>query len=107
METIIQQVHPGGMVSGRRIVALFAALALVLGGVVLATDKAEAAPSAAVAVAADEGAVASVGSALQVDVGALIRAIVCPILTRLANGPFGAFIGATIAALRARFGCVS
>lgn len=106
METIIQHVHPGGTVSARRVVALFAALALVLGGVALATEtRADAAPAAAVS--ADSGAVASVGSAAQIDVGALIRAIVCPILARLAAGPFGPLIGNVIATLRARFGCAS
>ncbi len=72
------------------------------------TGKADAAPAVEQAAAADDGgALASVGGALQIDPGALIRAIVCPILARLAAGPFGAFIGPTIAALQARFGCVS
>jgi hypothetical protein len=93
------------MVSGRRVVALVAALALILGGFALTTGKAEAAPSAAVAVD-DGGSLAAVGTA-QIDTGALIRSIVCPILDRLASGPFGPFIGNIVASLRARFGCPS
>lgn len=41
----------------------------------------------------------------QIDVAALIRSIVCPILTALANGPLGAFIGPIINSLLAAFGC--
>jgi hypothetical protein len=41
----------------------------------------------------------------QIDIGALIRSIVCPILNALASGPFGAFFGPVINALKAAFGC--
>jgi hypothetical protein len=43
----------------------------------------------------------------QIDVSALIRAIVCPILRSLASGPFGGFIGGIILSLEAAFGCAS
>lgn len=105
MENIIQPVRPGGMASGRRVVALVAALALLLGGFVLMSEKADAASGPSVVAAADGGAVASVGTA-QVDVDALIRAIVCPILNRLAT-TLPPFVAGIINALRARFGCVS
>ena len=41
----------------------------------------------------------------QIDVAALIRSIVCPILTALANGPLGDFIRPIINSLLAAFGC--
>lgn len=41
----------------------------------------------------------------QIDVAALIRSIVCPILDALAAGPLGDFIGPIIDALREAFGC--
>lgn len=41
----------------------------------------------------------------QVNVAALIRSIVCPILNALASGPFGGFLGGIINSLRAAFGC--
>lgn len=60
----------------------------------------------AVAVAAMLALVAFQGpAAAQTDVGALIRSIVCPILTALANGPLGDFIRPIINSLLAAFGC--
>lgn len=44
-------------------------------------------------------------AAAQIDVAALIRSIVCPILTALLNGPLGAFIAPIINSLLAAFGC--
>ena len=60
----------------------------------------------AVALAALLALVAFSGPAsAQTDIAALIRSIVCPILTSLANGPFGDFIRPIINALLAAFGC--
>jgi hypothetical protein len=95
-------------------------LALVLGGVVLARSADSSTPKTKVVTNVDngkavvDGAGAVLGRTLgfgaptaQIDVGALIRAIVCPILNALASGPFGGFIGPVIGGLRAAFGCVS
>jgi len=65
-----------------------------------------AAVTLAVALAALLAVIAFPGAAeAQTDIAALIRSIVCPILTALANGPFGAFIRPIINALLAAFGC--
>lgn len=87
-----------------RISSLIVALALALGAFVLVQHRAEAAPvKAAVATAG----VAAVGSQAQIDVGALIRSIVCPILLALRNGPLGSLIGFVINPLLAAFGCTT
>lgn len=123
MENLIQVAGPAEVRSStrsRRAVSLIAALALVLGGMALA----QAADSHAVKTkvvsnvnhgkAVVDGTGAVLGRTLgfgaaqpQIDVPALIRAIVCPILNSLAAGPFGSFIGPIINSLRVAFGCVS
>ncbi len=101
--------------------SVLAALALVLGGIALANGTDTGVPRTNVVTNIDDGqavvdgAGATLGRTLgfgaaaqpQIDVGALIRSIVCPILDSLASGPFGAFIGPIIAAFRAGFGCTS
>ena len=103
-----------------RAVSIIAAVALVLGGVVLAQGHNSAVPKTKVVTNIDHGkaVIDGTGAVLgrtlgfgapqaQIDVGALIRSIVCPILDALASGPFGAFIGPIIGGLRAAFGCTS
>ena len=125
MEDLIREAGPVEMRSTRRsswrALSIFAALALVLGGVVLtrASDPATHDKSAVVTniddgTAVVDGAGAVLGRSLgfgaaqaQIDVQALIRAIVCPILDALASGPLGGLIGGIIGSLRASFGCVS
>lgn len=124
MEDLIREAGPAevrGPLRSWRAVSIFAALALIVGGVVLArgaepTHKTNAVTS----VVGDhghavfDGAGAVLGKTLgfgaavpQINVSALIRSIVCPILFALAAGPFGAFIGPIIASLEAAFGCAS
>jgi hypothetical protein len=107
--------------TSRRAVSILAAIALVLGGVVLARAAApDHAPKTHVVSNIDhgkavvDGAGAVLGRSLgfgavqpQIDVGALIRSIVCPILAALASGPLGGLIGFVINPLRAAFGCTS
>jgi len=103
-----------------RAVSVLAAVALVFGGVVLARasdpttyDKSQVVTnindgSAVIdGVGATLGRTVGFGQQAQIDVGALIRSIVCPILAALATGPFGGFIGPIINSLRAAFGCIS
>lgn len=123
VEDLIQEVRPaeaGGSVRSRRTLSILAAMALVVGGLVLARSADTPAPATKVVSevqdhgTAVDGAGAVLGKALgfgaapaQIDVGALIRAIVCPILNALATGPLGGFVGPVINALRASFGCTS
>jgi hypothetical protein len=106
--------------TSRRAVSIIAAIALVLGGVVLARAADSSAPKTKVVSNIDhgkavvDGAGAVLGRSLgfgavqpQIDVGGLIRAIVCPILSALATGPLGGFIGFVINPLRVAFGCAS
>jgi hypothetical protein len=106
--------------TSRRAVSIIAAIALVLGGVVLARAADSSAPKTKVVSNIDhgkavvDGAGAVLGRSLgfgavqpQIDVGALIRSIVCPILAALASGPLGGLIGFVINPLRAAFGCTS
>ncbi|MEW6154495.1 MAG: hypothetical protein AB1673_10985 [Actinomycetota bacterium] len=119
MEDLIQATRPLEATKPRRqwrLVTVLAAVALVMGGITLAR-------SADSGVTADHPAIAhdatvpldSLGSTLGETLGfgaALapqinIQAIVCPILAALASGPFAAFIGPVINALRIAFGCIS
>jgi hypothetical protein len=106
--------------SSRRALSIFAALALIVGGVVLARSAEPSAPKTKVVTniedgrAVIDGAGAALGRTLgfgapqaQIDVAALIRAIVCPILAALGGGPLGGLIGGIIGSLRAAFGCTS
>jgi hypothetical protein len=106
--------------SSKRALSIFAAIALILGGVVLARSADSASPKTKVVTnvedgrAVVDGAGAALGRALgfgapqaQIDVQGLIRAIVCPILGALASGPLGGLIGGVIGSLRVAFGCTS
>lgn len=122
MEDLIREAGPVEMRSTRRswrAVSVLAAVALVLGGVVLARasdpaayDKSEVVTNIDDGSAVVDGAGATLGRSLgfgqqaQIDVGALIRSIVCPILASLANTLPG-FVAGIINSLRAAFGCVS
>jgi len=104
-----------------RAVSVLAAVALVFGGIVLARassdpvsyDKSQVVTNINDGSAVIDGVGATLGRTLgfgqqaQIDVGALIRSIVCPILAALAGGPFGGFIGPIINSIRASFGCTS
>ena len=127
METIVEElVLEAGTVNVRpttrswRAVTIIAALALVFGGVVLARGADPTLPKTKVVTNVDHGkaVIDGTGAVLgrtlgfgavqpQIDVAALIRAIVCPILAILAAGPFGGLIGPVINSLRAAFGCTS
>lgn len=97
----------------RQVVTMLAVVSLLGAALVIARDastspvrdKAQVVSQATNLNAADAGAPATLTA--QIDVGGLIRAIVCPILNALAFGPLGGFIGPIIAGLRASFGCVS
>ncbi len=122
MEDLIREAGPVEMRSSRRswrAVSVFAALALVMGGVVLARasdpathDKSEVVTNIDNGTAVVDGAGATLGRTLgfgqqaQIDVGALIRSIVCPILNALANSLPG-FAAGIINGLKASFGCIS
>lgn len=120
MEDLIQlesAVEVGGSRRGSRAVALVAVLALVVGGLVLARHAAApASTDKIVNVDNHSTPVDGVGGVLgrslgfgavpaQIDVGALIRSIVCPILTALvAQIPF---LAPFIQPIRVAFGCLS
>lgn len=106
--------------ASRRALSTFAAIALLLGGVALAKGSDESGPKTELVTNVEDGtstidgAGALLGRTLgfgaapaQIDVGGLIRAIVCPVLSALATGPLGGFIGPVINQLRVAFGCVS
>ena len=115
MENAMLAVDPGGVASGRlrlRLGSVLVAFALVLAGLVLIQRPAEAAVggSAATAVAAAVAAVPAAASAAQIDVAALIRSIVCPILNQLAvafQNFFGGIVLRIIRALQIAFGCIT
>ena len=103
-----------------RALSIIAALALVFGGVVLAEGHDSAVPKTKIVTNIDHGkaVIDGTGAVLnrtlgfgapqaQIDVGGLIRSIVCPFLNLLASGPFGAFLGPIFGGLRAAFGCTS
>lgn len=120
VEDVIQEAGPGEVraQSSYRLVALLAALALVVAGVAIVRGSLSPAPTRVVSqvdhkVPGLDGAGAVLGKTL--GFGAVpaqigpnpVSAIVCPILTALAAGPFGVFIAPVIAALRIAFGCAS
>jgi hypothetical protein len=122
VEDLIREAGPVEVRTTRRswrAVSVFAAVALVLGGVVLAQasdpathDKSEVVTNIDDGTAVVDGAGATLGRTLgfgqqaQIDVGALIRSIVCPLLATLAN-TLPAFVAGIINSLRASFGCIS
>ena len=87
-----------------RATAVVVGLAIVLATLILVQHRADASPARAAVAAVAPSAGAAVP---QIDVAALIRSIVCPLLNALATGPLGSFIGFIINALRASFGCVT
>jgi hypothetical protein len=114
MENALLAVGPGGVAAGRlrlRVASVLAGLALVLAATVLIQRPAEAAVggSATSAVAAAVAAVPS--AAAQIDVAALIRSIVCPILNQLAvvfgENFFGGIVLPIIRQLQIAFGCIT
>ena len=113
MESALLAVGPGGVAAGRlrlRVASVLAGLALVLAATVLIQRPAEAAVGGSTtAVAAAVAAVPS--AAAQIDVAALIRSVVCPILNQLAVvfGPnfFGGFVTPIIRQLQIAFGCTT
>ena len=123
VENLIQVAGPAEVRSSTRsyrAVSIIAAIALVLGGVVLARSASSSAPKTSVVSNIDHGhaVIDGTGAVLgrtlgfgavqpQIDTSALIRSIVCPILNSLATGPFASFIGPIINSLRAAFGCTS
>lgn len=97
------QAHP----VPRRLTALLVGLALAFATLIVVEHRAEAAPNAAVAAVALPSADA--GANAQIDVGALIRQIVCPILITLRNSfaavPFFAIAVPILNQLIVSFGC--
>jgi len=117
MEDLIREAGPVEVHDQRRpmrAVTIFAALALVVAGVVLARHSADPVVHDS-KVVVDSPQIDSVGGAIGQTLGLgasaqaqiSVAAIVCPILNALASGPFGSFIGPIIAALRVAFGCAS
>lgn len=92
-----------------RVASVVAALALIFGMFVVVQGRAEASPGGGAAAVA--ASIASVGGvdAAQIDVGGLIRQIVCPILFSLraafASSPFFGFISGILNSLIVGFGC--
>jgi len=86
------------------------ALALVFAALVLIQRPAEAAVAGGAASASVAAAITGPTAAgAQIDVAALIRSIVCPILNQLAAAfsgtPFGGFVVPIIRQLQVAFGC--
>lgn len=122
MEDLIREAGPAEVrspIRSWRAVSIIAALALVLGGVVLARGATNTShsPTAKIvqvdkAKAIIDGAGGAIGQragfgAPTPQIQNFISAIVCPILDALASGPLGALIGAILAPIRAFFGCTS
>ena len=100
-----------GQVTGRqsRVRVGLVAVALVFASLVLMQQKADASPAGSAAVTSVAATVAApVALGAQIDVAALIRSIVCPILNALATA-FGGFFGGIVTpilnSLRTAFGC--
>jgi hypothetical protein len=102
----------------RRAITVLAALALVVGGLVLARGADAPAPTTNIVTNVEDGAklvdgASVVGKSLGFGSAAAqigipdIRLIVCPILNALATGPLGGLIGPIINQLRLAFGCIS
>jgi hypothetical protein len=91
----------------RRVTALLVGLALAFATLIVVQHRADAAPNAAVAAVALPSADA--GANAQIDVGALIRQIVCPILIAIRNAfaaiPFFAIAVPILNDLIVSFGC--
>ena len=119
VEDLIREAGPVEVRAERRSwrgVSVFAALALVVGGVVLAKAADSETPKAKVVTSFDNVTpqIDSTGAVLGRTLGfgapisqfnfGTLQAIVCPILAALAGLPF---VGAVIQALRVFFGCIS
>ena len=91
-----------------RVASVIAALALMFAMFALVQDRAEASPAGGAAVAASIVSFGGVDAA-QIDVGALIRQIACPILISIrstfAGSAFFGFITPTLNSLIIGFGC--
>lgn len=117
METLIDvgEVREGAQAARpMRVLTIFVAVALVLGGVALARSAGSNPSQPKVTSSREVPGVDGVGAVLGRSLGfgapvaqISITAIVCPILEALANGPLASFIGPIINALRATFGCTS
>ena len=92
-----------------RVSSMLIAFAMLAGSLLLIQQRADAAPAGSGPVAAV--AVAGLDAAAQIDVGALIRSIVCPILFAVRDafddGPFGGFVTPILNNLLAAFGCTA
>ncbi|MEA2686408.1 MAG: hypothetical protein QOE93_1603 [Actinomycetota bacterium] len=100
------EIDGAGPTALRRTLSLLLPMFLLAAMLLMVSDRADASVAAGATVAAASASSSSASaSAAQIDIGALIRAIVCPILGALASGPFGSFIGPIINRLRAAFGC--
>ena len=121
MEDTIQLAGPVQTQTRRswRAISVLAAVALVLGGVVLARgsdpatyDRSEVVTNIDDGTAVVDGVGATLGRALEfgqappINVGALICAIITPILATLSS-VFGGFLSGIFAGILARFGCAS
>jgi hypothetical protein len=91
-----------------KVSSVLIAFAVLAGSLLLIQQRADASPAGAGPVAA---VVAPGVDAAQIDVGALIRSIVCPILFSVRDafddGPFGGFVTPILNNLLAAFGCTA
>jgi hypothetical protein len=93
-----------------RLSSLLIAFAMLAGSLLLIQQRADAAPAGAVAAAVALPAL-DAPAQINIDVGALIRNIVCPILFSVRDafddGPFGGFVTPILNNLLAAFGCTA
>lgn len=89
-----------------RVASLALAMLLAAGALLLVQQRADAAPGGAAVAASIAGGDAVTA---QIDIGALIRSIVCPILVAVRNAfagtPFFGFVEAILNQLLVSFGC--
>ena len=92
-----------------RVASVVAALALIFAMFVVLEGRAEASPGGGAAAVTASIASSRGVDAAQIDVGALIRQIVCPILfslrTAFAGSPFFGFVSGILNSLIVGFGC--
>ena len=102
-----------GVVRGTRlrVSSLLIAFAMLAGSLLLIQQRADAAPAGAGTVAAVALPALDAPAQINIDVGALIRSIVCPILFAVRDafddGPFGGFVTPILNNLLAAFGCTA
>ena len=89
-----------------RVASLVMAMLLASGTLLLVQQRADAAPAGAAVAASIAG---GTGATAQIDIGALIRSIVCPILIAVRNAfagtPFFSFVQPILNQLLVFFGC--